>query len=480
MTFSNIDSLNLGLILQIAFSQGVRTQISKAFPDWEMVNRMRISNTLARELRFMFQSSFGPAAVQFANPGTTNRAFPASQQSSISENTAKLKEIDVTVEIEHSLWERASKSPEKYAEPLALEMDGKQTAAKRLIASLLYSDGSGVMAQVAADPGGGANVVHTAYSAGPPVVNASVAVLISETDAARGFIGGLQFNDLLVAYSLAGAARVPQKTSGGAGALPNFYAWRVKSRNRRTGVAVLEPVDSAGNVLQLMTSSNIVATDVFYRVGQETISDIPDLTAAVSDWGAFTTVFPGLESLAANDGRVVHGIMMSGSSAGTRVDNGGALIDTNAIHGLLDDVKVNVGEGSYAYKMLCMAPETQRAFIESRETDRRFISATDGTRGTPSFKYIHRNDTLELYVSEFIKKTRIWALPEGKGKDGKVLEFWGTDFATVKGQGTGDFHLKPSASGGHVNMMVSYMRAYNTLICKHPAAIGCLTNFAIV
>ena len=459
MTFSNVDSLNLGLILQIAFSQGVRTQISKAFPDWEMVNRMRISNTLARELRFMFQSSFGPAAVQFANPGTTNRAFPASQQASISENTAKLKEIDVTVEIEHSLWERASKSPEKYAEPLALEMDGKQTAAKRLIASLLYGDGSGVMCQATS-----ASSTATA-----------VTVTVKETEAGIGCIGNLQFNDLLVACALASTPRVPTFTAS-----TGFYAWRVKSRNRRTGLAVLEPVNSAGVALVDLTASNIVNTDVFYRVGQSTISDVPNLSGAIADWGAFTTIFPGLESLTADDGRIVHGITMSGSSAGTRLDNGTALIDTNAIHGLLDDVKVNVGEGSYAYKMLCMSPETQRAFIESRETDRRFISATDGTRGTPSFKYIHRNDTLELYVSEFIKKTRCYALPEGKGKDAKVLEFWGTDFATVKGQGTGDFHLKPSASGGHVNMMVSYMRAYNTLICKHPAAIGVLTNFATV
>lgn len=456
-TFANVDSLNLGNILQIAFSQGVRTQISRDYRDWEAVNRMRIANTLARELRFMFQDSFGLAAIQFASPGTTNRAFPTGQQSSIHEYTAKLKELDLTIEIEHSLWERASKSPEKYAEPLAIEMDSKLVGAKRLIASAFYGDGSGVVAQVKTE--------NTS-------TGTSITVELKDDTAALGFVGNVQNGDLLASYTLANPP-VEVKPTVSAG---TFYAWRVKSRSRSAATAVLEAVDSAGAVLTI-SALTLAADCVFHRAGQKNNSDIPNLVAAVADWGVVSNVFPGLESLCANDGRIVHGITMSGSAAGTHVDGAAALIDTNLVHQLLDEVKVNVGEGAYNYKFLSMAPETQRAFIESRETDRRFISAADGTRGTPSFKYIHRNDTLELYVSEFCPKQRVYALPEGKGKDQKVLEFWGTDFATVKGQGTGDFHLKPSASGGHVNMMVSYMRAYNTLICKHPASIGVLRNF---
>ena len=71
MAFSNIDAnaLPLGKILQIAFSDGIRNQISTDFRDFEMVKRAKVSGSLPRELRFMFQTSLGAAAIQYANPG---------------------------------------------------------------------------------------------------------------------------------------------------------------------------------------------------------------------------------------------------------------------------------------------------------------------------------------------------------------------------------------------------------------------------
>src|SRR5690348_7995758 len=111
MTFTNIDSLNLGNLLQIVFSNGVRNQISVDFRDFEYIKRAKVGSSVARELRFMFQSTLGAAAIQYRNPGTSGRSFPDAQQVGIAEYTAKFKEINATIELEYNLWDRARKSP---------------------------------------------------------------------------------------------------------------------------------------------------------------------------------------------------------------------------------------------------------------------------------------------------------------------------------------------------------------------------------
>ena len=61
MAFSNIDSQQLGKFLQIAFSEGIRNQISEDYRDWEYIKRERVADPNGRELRFLFQSSYGPS-----------------------------------------------------------------------------------------------------------------------------------------------------------------------------------------------------------------------------------------------------------------------------------------------------------------------------------------------------------------------------------------------------------------------------------
>jgi hypothetical protein len=138
MAFSNISNLQLGNLLQIVFSNGVRNQISIDFRDFEMIKRAKVSSSAARELRFMFQTALGAAAIQYRDPGTSGRSFPSAQQAGISENTAKFKELNATIELEYNLWDRARTSPEKYAEPLALEIDSKASSAKRRLAADLH------------------------------------------------------------------------------------------------------------------------------------------------------------------------------------------------------------------------------------------------------------------------------------------------------------------------------------------------------
>lgn len=454
MAFSNISNLNLGDFLQIAFSEGVRNQISDDYRDWEMIQQVREGDPNARQLQFLFQTSYGPAAVQYRNPNFT-ASFPTAQQITSSEHTAVYKEIATTVELEYNLWHRAQKSPAKYAEPLAYEIQSKTIAAKRRMAADLYGDGTGLIGRVA-------SVVDTTG------VGGSVEVTLNTANAFAGHVGLFEFGDLLLAYEEDGDDATAPTVVG------TFYAWRVKSKDRANDKVVLEAVDAGLNVLEL-TASNLADTDYFYRVGQPSI---PNRTS-ISDYGSATEVIPGLESLASADGRLVHGITMSGATAATVKDGGATQLDVTMIQDVMDLAKIAVGQSAYRWKKMCMAPEAQAAFIESRETDRRFHTVEDNKRGIRFFAYQHGDDSLEVCTSEYVPKKRIYILPEAKASKGKVLEYHGTDYEPVKMAGMGEFHLKPSSSGGHERRIVSYMEAIGTMICKHPAAIARIENFTL-
>lgn len=457
MSFNNISNLNLGNLLQIIFSNGVRNQISQDFRDFEMVKRAKAGSSVARELRFMFQSSLGPAAIQWRDPGTSGRSFPSAQQVSVSENSAKFKEINATIELEYNLWDRARKSPEKYAEPLALEIDSKASASKRRIAADLYADGTGVM-----------GAVSSAAVTSPASSNLDFTLL--STDTARGHIGFFEFGDLLILKTAAGGTSALDTNLG-----TEPVYWKVISRNRDLNVARLQGLDASFAPVANMTSISVqpANTDVFYRYQQPTI---PDLTSSIADYGTATEVMAGLESLTADDGRVIHGVTMSGATAGSRYDAGGNPIDVKYIEKLMNQTKIAVGQDRYRWKMMVMAPETQSSFIESRETDRRFITLDDNKRGLKVFGYQHRQDTLECVDTEYCPLKRLYVLPESKAGE-KVIEFHGSDFETVKAEGMGDFHLKPASGGGYVNTVVSYLQSIGVIICKHPAAVAVLHNF---
>lgn len=454
MAFSNIDNQNLGKFLQIAFSEGVRNQISDDYRDWEYIKRNRVGNPDGRELRFLFQTSFGPAAVQYRNPNFTAN-FPDPQQITTSEHTAVYKEVDVTIELEYNLWNRAQKSPSKYAEPLAWEIQAKTTASKRRLSADLYGDGTGVVGTYASSTSSSTETVVT----------------LDTTDTARGFIGFFEFGDLLLGKNNDGTATTPTFTSS-----TTFFAWRVKERDRANDRVTLEPVDSSGTVLTDLTGDGLSAGDHFLRVGQPTS---PDLSVSVPDYGTITEVMAGLESLVNNDGRVVHGITMSGATGGSQLDAGNVALDVTQIQTAMDNVKIAVGQGNYSWKQMMMAPEAHATLIESRETDRRFQTIEDNKRGIRYFAYVHGNDVLETVTSEYCPKKRIYMIPEARASQGKVLEYNGTDFETVKMNGMGEFHLKPSSSGGHERRITSYLEALCVLICKHPAAVASIRNFTV-
>jgi len=463
MTFTNINALPLGQILQIAFSKGLRVQMSEDYRDFEQVRMAKVSGHAPRSLRFSFQEGLLPSNVQWRKPGQQNRPYPRAFQPQINEYEAFMKEANASIELEANLYERAKASPEKYAEPLQVILSSSATSNKREIARAFYKDGTGVIAQV------GSNSFAVTSPASDKVV-----VTLDQGDSSRGHVGDAEFDEILI-------LRDPDST---ATALDTNLAtepvyWKVVDKNREAGTLKLQGLnasfESAGTISTISTQPASGA--VFYKYDQPTI---PDLTASISDYGTVTEMLAGLESLAANDGRVVHGITMSGRTGASERDCSAGALDLNDFNAAMDQAKVAVGQGKYAWKKAMCAPETQSKLIESREGDRRFIKWEDKRKGdgmgAQRFGIQHRQDSIELVDSEYVHPKRIWVLPETKAGE-KVIELHGSDFAAVKAaNGSDDFHLKVSG-GEYVNSMVSYLQATMVLICKHPKSIVKIRNF---
>jgi len=458
MAINNISDQQLGKFLQIAFSDGVRNQISEDYRDWEFIQRVRSADPNGRELRFFFQSSYGPSAIQWSGISPAG-SYPSAQQVSVNEHTALFKEINATIELEYNLWNRARKSPAKYAEPLAIEIQSKAMAAKRRLSIDLYGDGTGVLGEVAdvsasVDFSDGDNVVIT----------------IDSGDSDRGHIGWFEFGDKIQFYAADGTEHKLVD-----GAVDAEYGI-VTDKNRTNNSVTATFYDASGNALTIDGLGTVADADVLYREPQPTKAN---LSAISGDYNALTEVMAGLESLTATDGRNIHGITMSGSSKGSRYSGSGNPLDVSMIQSSLSLAKVRVGEGRYSYKSMIMAPEANDALVESREVDRRFQTIEDNKRGLKKFAYVHGNDTLEVVTSEFCPKKRIYMIPESRQQE-KVLEFHGTDFESVRPAGAGsEFFLRPGSSGGHDRFIRSYLEGMAAMICKHPAAINVLHNFTV-
>jgi hypothetical protein len=462
MAISQIDNQNLGKFLQIVFSDGVRNQISEDYRDWEYIQKNRQGDPNGRELRFFFQKSFGPAAIQWSgiNPAGS---FPAAQEITVQENVALYKEINATIEIEYNLWDRARMSPAKYAEPLAIEIQSKATGTKRRMSGDLYGDGTGVLGTVSA-------LSAPVQVVGIPSFH-NLRIYLDTTDTARGFIGMFEFGDNVNVYGASGVTKqVPSVTAG------TFDHFLVEVRQRNGDYVELSAWDSNNVRLDVTAANTVAAAGLIYRSFQPTRYDLS--SAVTADYNTITEVMAGLESLCAADGRIIHGVTMSGATAGTQYDAQNAALDSSHFQRGMSLVKTIVGQGKYRWPMANMAPESVDALIESRETDRRFMSVQDNKRGVSKFVYVHGEDNVEMNASEFCPKKRIYVLPEAKSNKDKVLELWGSDFHAVRPGGQGsEFFLKPASGGGHDRFIRSYLAGIFSIVAKHPAAVLTLRNF---
>ena len=468
MAYSGISQLALGNYLTISFIEGVHKNISVSYPEWEMVDRMRVGSVDGREARYLLQKSLGPSAIQYRNPGVRSE-FPAGQESSIQEGTIQYKELDATIELEYNLYRRILESKSKYdASALAMEVDSKITSLKRQICLDFYGDGTGCLGRLAS----------VTLSGGKAVVT------LRQEDTDQGFAGLFQFDELVRHYPATGtaavggppAAVVPPSTVTVASG--TFSHWKVLARDPRsaTNTVTLQAYNEDGAAVNVSTWAAPVAGEAFYKAGQPTI---PDLTNTANDYGTVTEVITGLDSLISNDGRLVNGISMLGAVQGTVYNNGGQVIDVSAIEQAMNQVKNAVGEGRYKWPLALCNRETRSAFIDSRETDRRFISVTDDKRGVAKFSYVHQDDSIEIKGSEFCNFKRMYVLPEGKNEGQKVLQFRGTDFKPARAENGDVFMFAPGSKGYHKRLMVSYMNGMGQLVNLHPAGCVKIGNFTL-
>jgi hypothetical protein len=457
-----ITTLPLGKLLQIAFSKGIRQQISGDFTDFEQVKMARVSGHSPREVRFMFQTGHTPANVQWRIPGKSNRPFPRAFQPELNEYTALMKEANSSIELESNLYHRAKQSPEKYAEPLQIILNASMVSKKREYARSLYKDGTGVIGQVGA---GSAAVTSPASSA--------IVFTLDQGDASRGHVGDFELADILILRTAAGAVTALNTSL----ATEPAY-WKVLSRDRKNGKVKLQGLDSDFKPVATITSvtTSPESGSVFYRYDQEANGTILDLTSFAGDYGSATEQLCGLESLAANDGRLVHGITMADATGASEYDNGAAALDLDTINAAMDQVKVEVGPGAYTWKKITSAPEVQSALISANEGDRRFQTRDDVRRGSKVMGFQHRQDFLEMVDSEYVHPKRLWILPETKAGE-KVIELHGSDWYAVKAPNGDDFQLKVDG-GQYVNSMVSFMESTAALICKHPKSVVKIRNFS--
>ncbi len=461
MAQSPITNLPLGRILQIAYSKGIRVQISQDYRDYEMVKRAKVEGHAPRSIDFYFQQGLLPANTQWRRPGQQNRAFPRAFQPSTAEYSATLKEVQSSIELEMNLWERAKVSPKKYAEPLQMILNSNMVSTKREMARALWQDGTGVIAQLGA----------SAAALSSPTSNV-IRFTLDQSDTSRGHVGYCEYQDILALRTSAGVA-----TAFDSSLATEPVYWKVVGKSRENGYVDMQGLDANFEPVASITSITTQAESgsVFYKYDQPTF---PDLTAITSstEYNDLTETLVGLETLAANDNRKIHGIQMTGINGASEVDCANNPLDLLYFNKLMDQAKIEVGAEQYRWKQAVCAPEAHSRLIESRETDRRFMSWQDAVRGTEVFGIKHRMDKIELVDSEYVHPKRLYCLPEAKNGE-KVIEFHGTDFKSVAAK-EGDEFLVKVYNGQYVDSMVSYMQAACVLIAKHPKAIARLRNFS--
>jgi hypothetical protein len=454
MAINNVSELDLGTFLQIIYSKGIYHQTSRDYTDWEMIKMNNLKISPGRQYDFQLSTSLAPASTQRRNPGAANRAFPKGFRIEHGEFSAKFKEIQTTIEVDGQLLARAAETPEKYAEVWATQAELSMDGARRVMASELYRDGTGALGHVAS----------ASIASGDVLVTLKASQRDSSITATYGisYAGWFELDDIILPLNRDGFT--PSAMTGAT------YL-KVLSIDELAGTVEFTGLDDQYEEIAITGAP--AADEVLYRYDQQIFPNF----ASLGDFGETSTSIVGLESLAAGDGRLVHGMTLSGALAGTNIDAGGQSIDVKFLEKALNAGKRKTGPTRYDWKKLCTSYQTRSALIESKESDRRFVAVTDNSRGSADFNFVHGESQLKLTTSEYIPEDALWMLPETKGSGDKVLEYVGDEMKVAKYGNMPDFHFKHIASGQRVDVVEQHMRGVNLLLCKHPAAILSVTNF---
>lgn len=462
MAFQNVSELDLGTFLQTIYSKGIFHQTSRDYSDFDMIKMHNVKIAPGRQYDFQLSTSLAPASTQRRNPGQSDRPFPKGFKIAHKEYTAKFKEIQTTIEVDGQLLARASETPQKYAELWATQAELSLDGARRVMASEIYRDGTGALVHIGSTTDLGGGELEITLAANDRDIN-SATYGVSHA-------GWCEAEDILVAKTRAsnGTTLVAGDSAGTAA------FWEVKTVDPENGKVVVKALDS--NYEELAAVGTPPAdTEVLFRFDQQIFPAFDNIDSTV-DLGSVSTPLAGYSALCADDGRKVHGMELEGALAGSQIDAAGAAIDVKFIEQAMNKAKRRVGPTRYTWKKMCTSYQTRSALIESKETDRRFVSVKDNDRGSAEFNYIHGETQLRLGSSEYCPEDAIWMLPEVRSSGEKVMEYVGDEMKVAKYGNMADFHLKVS-SGEYVDTVQQFMRGVNLLLCKHPAAVASIVGF---
>lgn len=461
MAVSNISSYQLGKLVQIDFNSKIKYQLSKRVKDFDnfVTSFATGDEGGARSFEFPLQTSGGPNATQSAATDGTITEFPDAQLSDVGFYEGVYKAIDTTIQLSLDMWNKAKKAPElRYLEPLMLESQSKALTARKEMCINLYGDGTGARGVVSS------------------IAYASSAVTITLDSSAMGHAGWLQHGELILVLpntaTIGASVRGTISANRAVGTGGTALYMKVTGRNLRNNTVTCGTAyTSAGVEIAITGIGDIVATDVIYKRGTG-VAVATDSTPS-GDYNTLTEVGAGYESILASDGRVVHGITMSGAVAGTSYTASGAF-DPQHIQEGVTDVKTITGD-EYDYNQLVMAPKLVDVFVEGLNTDQ-YVRADDPKkRGGKAFYYSHGNDMLELVGSEFCPNNRIYANPAGGSEDGSPLEFRGHDFEMVDMDGQSQF--LSTGSSGYKKGIEKFLCGRYCFVSKHPAASLVISGF---
>jgi len=321
----------------------------------------------------------------------------------------------------------------------------------------LYKDGTGVI--------GTANAAPT-----PDTAQTDIVVTLSSSNTARGFVGWFELGDFVVTYSPDGVSVTPTT-------IQSYDHYEVVATDRVNNTVTLR-AKSTANANSGSGVTLIVAGTLFYRGSEAAIlagdqsapSDLnPDPTA---DYNTLSDDWVGLAGFC-TDAALVNGITQSGALKATQRDALGNPIDSQDFQQIMSQLMIAAGRNRYKYTKAFMSWECNDALIESRETDRRFNSSTDNVKGTSGLFYQHGKNKVEFEADEFCPQKRIYIVPEGD-----VIQFYGSDFETVKPDGGKGLMLKPNGSG-YDRTMQMFMEGHGALMSVHNSAIGRIHNFIV-
>jgi hypothetical protein len=449
MAVTKVSGNTLGNMLKIVSKGGVVNNLSEDSAVWQNILKKHVGgDSKGRQLRYAVRTDLGSGAVGFLD--VTGGAYLTGSQATVSEGIAEWKDFGATIEVDRTVIEKALQDFDSYGKPLVEELDLKSIALSRILSASIYADGTGVIAE-AADAGS--------------VSSAKVVFNVEPGDTARGFVGWAEEGDILMCVNPDGTDAHPTLSSG------TFSHYTVDSVDRDNNTITLQARNTAGTALDTTATG---VTDGDFLVRGKTADTFQDLSSiGTTDYNTLSFAFTGLDSLTQDDSRVVNNITLSGNSTGSRRDASGNPIDSQDFQKVLSTLMRRAGKGRYKYDQALMAWETYDSLIESRETDRRFMSIDDDKRGVRGMAYVHGRNSVMFDPDEFCPKKRVYLVPD-KG----ALQYHGTDFDFVTPNGNDKFHLKPDSSGGYDRTIQAFMEGSGALIATHNAAIGCIHNFA--